>query len=104
MGFDFSINKWLATYWLHIQLVGYFLDRYVTLSRKYQTLPISFWPKENNITCGLKNLDRNKQRIYFDRFHSGALRSKVHTFQNVVIGVTSKVRQAPINFHFVVSL
>ena len=66
-------------------------------------MPISFWPKEKNITCGMKILDQNKQHIYFDRFHSGALNSILLTFHNVMKCVTSlQGKTGSKLFHFVV--
>ena len=41
----------------------------------------------------MKKLDQNKQRIYFDRFHTDALNSNQLTFQNVLSWATSKVRR-----------
>ena len=49
----------------------------------------------------MKNLGRNKQRIYFDRFHIGALTLMQLTLQNVVSSATSKTRYACLQFHFV---
>ena len=47
----------------------------------------------------MKNLGRNKQRIYFDRFHIGALIRMQLTLQHVVSSATT--RYACLQFHFV---
>ena len=46
----------------------------------------------------MKNLDRNKQCIYFDRFHTGALILMQLTLQNVVSSATSKPGMHVSNF------
>ena len=46
----------------------------------------------------MKNLGRNKQRIYFDHFHIGALISMQLTLQNVVSSATSKSGMHVSNF------